>query len=142
MKLENQNRGFVALMSVIIISAILLIYVYLLSASSLLERFDALDGENKRESLALAEACVNAGILKMAQSDYSAQTVTVDASDPKKVCEVCSLDPSGSVLTRARYNSSYTNLVVTVDTSQGTYPVTAWQETPLYTGAPGSCPLP
>ena len=140
MKITHTPRGFVALMSVIIISAVLMTMVYLLSASSFLERFDALDGEYKRESLALAEACVNAGILKIAQSDYSAAQIVIDSTDPKKTCRVCQLSSSGDILTRAVYNGAYTNLSVSVDPTQGNYPVTAWVENATYTGP--SCTLP
>lgn len=133
-----QPRGFIALMSVVIIGAILLVFVYLLSASSFLARFDALDGEDKRVSLGLAEACVNAAVLQIAQSNAAAGQVTVDASDPKKTCRICSVDPiSGAIFARAVYNGAYTNLAVTVDNA---YNVTAWSEQATYSGP--SCTVP
>src|ERR1043166_3984600 len=65
--MENQ-KGFVALMSVIIISAILLTLIFTLNLSSFFARYDALGGDNKRVSLGLAEACVEAAKLKIAQN--------------------------------------------------------------------------
>ena len=133
-------RGFVALMSVIIISAILLILMFTLGTSSFFSRFDALDAENKRVSLGLAEACVNAAILKLAQDDLTVGQVIVDASDPQKTCRICTLSAGGALVTRAVYNSAYTNLDVTVDPNAGTYPITNWKETGV-TSVP-SCTLP
>jgi hypothetical protein len=140
MNQHSSERGFVALMSVIIISVILLVFVYFLSAASLLERFDALDGESKRVSLALAEACVNAATLKIAQADYTAAQVVVDSSDPQKTCRICQLNSSGQMVVRAVYNHAYTNLAVTVNVGQASYPITAWAESAVYSGP--ACTLP
>lgn len=136
MKKQPIQRGFVALMSVIIISAILLVTIYLLSASSFLNRFDSLDFENKRVSLGLAEACVNAAVLEYAQGVQTAQQVTVEAG---KTCRICSINlATGVILTRAVYNHAYTNITATVNS---TYALTNWSESQTYVGPP-ACPLP
>lgn len=137
------ERGFVALMSVIIISAILLVLIFTLGASSFFSRFDSLDAENKQESLGLAEACVNAAMLDIAQGDnfISEQpAVVVDSSNSKKTCRICEATSGGVILTRAVYNSSYTNLSLTISTTPGSFAVTNWSEQPTYSGP--TCTVP
>jgi hypothetical protein len=63
------QRGFIALISSIIISSILLALATSLGASTFFTRFDVLNSEYKRISLGLAEACVNATLAKIG-SDY------------------------------------------------------------------------
>lgn len=131
---NTQERGFIALVSVVIISAILLALVFTLSVSSFFTRFSALDAEFKRQSVALAEACINVAVLKFSQSDFAGGIVTVDASDPDSTCTIVSIDSSGVLKSAADYKGAYTNLCVTVDSS---YEVTASKELPLSTAA---CP--
>ena len=54
----QKERGFVALISVIIMSAVLLIFVTVMGTWIFFSRFDATDGENKRASEVLAASCV------------------------------------------------------------------------------------
>ena len=129
--MENQ-RGFVALISIIIISAMLLVLVVTLETASFFQRFDALDAENKRVSLGLAEACVSAAQLLIAQgtpSNSELPKVTVDSSDAQKTCRICKTTAAGAIATRAVYNGAYSNLSVTINTTPGSYAVTAWTET-------------
>jgi len=135
-------RGFVALMSAILISAILLILIFTLNISSFFNRFNVLDAEDKRISLGLAEACVNKALLKISQGDFSGVpgTFTVDASDPKKVCKICEMTAGGSVKTRAVYNGTYSNLVVAVDPNSSPMAITSWSEVGTYSGA--TCTFP
>ncbi|HEY9585493.1 MAG TPA: hypothetical protein VJJ02_02790 [Candidatus Paceibacterota bacterium] len=65
---QNIQQGFIALMSSIIISIILMTMVLTVSTSSFYARFDALGGENKRESLGLAEGCMNLALLRLAEN--------------------------------------------------------------------------
>jgi hypothetical protein len=133
-------------MSVIIISAILLMYVFVLSSSSFFARFDALDRENKRISLSRAESCVNAALLKIAQNaayapSASGDQVTVSGG----TCKICAgtNSPSGQasepVITRAVHNGAYTNIRATVSIANGTFTVTDWQEV---TNGDSACTLP
>lgn len=136
MKYQHHTEGFVALMSVVIISAILLVLVFTLGASSFFNRFDALDAENKRVSLGLAEACVNVGMLRIAQANYTSGTIVVDGS---KTCKICLLTPGGLIQTRAVYNGAYTNLQVAINNIPGSYDVTSWIESPT---GPAGCVVP
>ena len=146
-KKSGAARGFVALMSILIISAILLTLVYTLNASSFFARLDALGAENKRTSLGLAEACVNSAMLKVAQGTTPSNLCvslggTCGGTDPQKVCKICSSSVSGgiaTVRTRARYNGTFTNLEVKFTTTPSNFVVTSWKENE--TGDP-SCTLP
>lgn len=151
------TSGFIALMSVIIISAILLVLVFTLGVSSFFNRFDALDAENKRISLGLAEACVNVAMLKIAQNPNYGTTPplpaggecvsvgdTCSAAASKKVCKICTVTPVATfpktIETRAVYNGAYTNLSVAVDNSvPGNFTVNAWSELPA---GPAGCTVP
>jgi len=148
----TNDRGFIALMSVIIISAILLVLVFTLGLSSFFNRFDTLDSENKRVSLGLAESCVNAAMLKIAQNPSYVPAVAGDCvsvggtcggTDPQKVCKICSVTAVGSestVVVRALYDHAYTNLRITFANVPGTYTVTHWTE--LAANSVPSCTLP
>lgn len=65
-----QPRGFVALISAVIISTILLGLAVAIGSSTFFSRFDVLNSEYKRISLGLSEACVSAALGKIG-NDYS-----------------------------------------------------------------------
>lgn len=71
----KSNKGFIALMSVIIISAITMALAFTTNVSTFYSRFDALDAEYKRIAEGLAESCVDQALLKLAQS-YQYDPVT------------------------------------------------------------------
>lgn len=116
------EKGFIALISVIVISAILLSLIFTLEISSFFNRFDNLDAENKRISLGLAEACVNMAMLPSATLGCVAVEGSCPSSD--KQCMIVQLSP---IITHAEYNGAFTNLCVQVDES---YAVTDWREMP------------
>ena len=66
---EKKNKGFIALVSVLILSAVLALIMFSNSTSSFFASFDALGSEFKRVSLGLSESCVNKALLNIAQ-DY------------------------------------------------------------------------
>lgn len=146
------ESGFVALVSVIIIGAVLIVLVFTLGVSTFFTRFSVLDAENKRTSALLAEGCMNAAMLKIAQNGSYAPAAagecvaiggTCGGSDPQRVCKICSVNYSGStatIETRALYNGTYTNLLARVDTAPGNMAVTFWDEKPV-SGA-STCTLP
>lgn len=144
-------RGFVALMSVIIIGAVLIVLVFTLGVSTFFTRFSVLDAENKRTSALLAEGCMNAAMLKIAQNGSYAPVAagecvaiggTCGGADPQRVCKICSVSYSGSVATittRALYHDTYTDLSAQVDTTPGSLAVLFWDETPV---TQSTCSLP
>ena len=134
------------MLSVIVISAILLTLIFTLNLSSFFARFDALSGENKRVSLGLAEACIEAAKLKAAQNasyapapggDCVSVSDTCGAVGATKTCRTCNVTHIGNsytFMTRAAVGGSYTNLTVTGTIATSTFSVTGWSENTQYLG--------
>lgn len=128
---NSPNNGFIALISAIIISAVLMIVTITLSYSSFFVRYNLLDSEYKERSSALAEGCVDAALLKLA-NDFNYlgnETITI-GGEP---CTIRGLQPSGSnkiIETHAGFQNANTNLSVVVDPS--TLGVVSWQEVPHF----------
>jgi hypothetical protein len=109
-------RGFSALISVLVISAILVALTLSVSTSSFFARADLLDTENKALARSLAQSCIESALLKLAQNfAYQPATlgdvVTVDATHS---CAILSVSSSGStvtITTRARVQSAHTILI-------------------------------
>lgn len=80
---QKKEKGYVALMSVIVISLILLGLTTILSMSGYFSRFNVLNGEYKRVSLGLAESCANVALLKIAQNpNYTGgETISVGTNN-------------------------------------------------------------
>ncbi len=151
--MKHFQKGFIALMSVIIISAILLVLLFTLGVASFFNRFDVLDTENKRVSLALAEACVNVAMIRLAKD--STYTVSLPgecvgvgdscgAASAKMVCKICGVTVGAAfpktVEARAVYGGAFTNLsAVLTDGVPGNFTITSWRE--LASG-PTGCSLP
>jgi hypothetical protein len=120
---NKQQRGFIALMSAIIISAILIVATVTGSLSGFYTRFNILDMEFKNRSSALADACVDTLLYQLATNgSVTAGVVSVGSSDH---CEIKTATSPYKI--QALFNNSYTNLIVGVD--QDTLSVTSWQET-------------
>ena len=145
--IRKRTKGFVALMSVILISAILLVLVFVLETWSFFQRIDALDSENKRISLELAESCIDAAILKAAQNPSygGGECISLGGvcggTDPQRVCRICSVSysyGSATASTRAVFGQAFTNLTATFNTA-GRFAISNWRETP--SGDP-SCVVP
>ena len=129
---EGEDGGYIALMSAIIISIMLLALVFSVSSNEFYLRFDELNGEFKRQSLALAESCVNSAFVKIAQnfsytpplvgeavpvgSDSCAiKSISYDAEDQishKKVA---------TIKTRGQFRGAWTSLTVQATVSDPTF---------------------
>src|ERR1035437_618998 len=114
--LKNNRDGFVALMSTVIISAILLAFMFSSGVSSFNARFDALEGEYKRVAVELAESCVNEALLWLGQNYNYAGNETVsmgtDSKDRAQTCVIKSIIPAPP--------RTATSTMVTI-TTQGIY---------------------
>lgn len=130
----KNNSGFMALISAIIISVILLLIASSLNLTSFYNRSDILDSELKEKSSTLAEACVDAAILKLAQNkNYELITTDHDISIGTDHCNIFSLSPNPprtgniTIITKANYNNTYfTNLKIVTDSSD--LHVISWEE--------------
>lgn len=125
---KKNNSGFVALISAIIISVILLLIATNLSLTGFYDRSNILDSELKERSSALAEACADTALLKLANDPnyIGGETITVSGSD------TCTIDPTilsdpRTFITKADYNNTYfTKLKIVVDVASVS--VASWEE--------------
>ncbi len=108
--IKNNSRGFIALMSAVIISAIIMGILFTVNRTSFYARFDALDGEHKYRANSLAESCASRALLRLAE-DYS-----YDPSD-----EVIATDEGScsiaSVLPHSPRTGSSSNLTINTEGS-------------------------
>jgi len=119
--------GFIALMSAITVSAVLMIITVTLSYSGFLARYNILSSEYKERSAALAEACVDLAILKLADDSGYAGNETISVGSDS--CLIRPMTVSGSqkvIETQAIFQEAYTNLRVAVDDT--TLAVASWEE--------------
>jgi putative endonuclease len=125
---SSSNRGYIALISVIIISLLLITISVAVSFSGFFSRFSVLDNEYKEISNGLADACANTAILKVA-GDWSyattaPETIAVGANS----CQIVSIQNLGLqkvIRTQAIYQKSFTNLKITVSNSIN---IDSWEE--------------
>ena len=129
------HRGFIALISALLISTVLLGLAATLCMSSLFARLDALSQEYHRVALGLAESCAQVALLKVAQNYAYDPTVDADyvsgrgvyvlvGTDGQGISEACSiasvsfaLDPSrhretATIMTRGQYRNSFAGVRV------------------------------
>lgn len=127
----SRHQGFVALISAIIISAVLLLIAAVLSFSGFYGRYNILDSDLKERSLSIAEACADTAYLQIVSDPNNAAgvfnaTTTVGGD----YCYISARDTSvvGKVTykTRSYYKDFYSNLKVTIATS--TFSVVSWEE--------------
>jgi len=131
-ELRIKNRGFMALMSVIIISVILLLIASTLSFSGFSGRLNILDSEYKERSLALADACLDTAILRLATNPaYVGGPPDVSVgSDKCTIRPIISDLTSFTIETKASYQKSITNLKVKI--SKLDLSIITWQEVPNF----------
>lgn len=125
--MNKRDRGFIALMSAIIISAILMMIVIQLSYSGFNSRYNILNSEYKEQGNALAEACVDHAFLELANNaNYAGNSTTTIAGNECYIGAVTAAGSQRTFKTRAIHKGTHTNLRVTVDTSNVT--VVSWEE--------------
>lgn len=123
---RKHPRGFIALMSVIIISAVLLLVVTTLSFTGFYSRFNMLDAELKARSAAAADACADTAILKLAQNlDPGDLVLSLNSLDQCRVGSVSGATQKTFRIQATSSESAVTNLEVTLNTD---FSVASWQE--------------
>lgn len=127
--IKNKNTGFVALISVIIISVILLMITTSLGFDTFYSRFNIFDYESKERSSAIAEACADIVLLKIKKdSTYTGggSIVVVSGSDTCTIDTTGLTTPNRTFILHSIYNNSYTNLRIIVNVSTGV--IVKWEE--------------
>lgn len=139
---KQREKGFIALMSAIVISLLLITLGATLSLTGFFTRFDIADAEYKERSIGLAEACGDLAMVKLAgdinyavvQSDH---TIAVGGDS----CSIVSISPtpprSGqiTIMTQGIFPAlgsgpehAYTNIKIVTNASD--LSIVSWQEVP------------
>lgn len=127
----HKNKGFVALISIIIISVVLLATTLSLAQFGIANRFFILDLENKRVSEKLAEACVHIARISVYNNpayvfeSANARTIPIDTL----TCTINSIsrdNNESTVVVTATQNDSITHYKVVIDNTNGTF--LSWTE--------------
>jgi hypothetical protein len=129
MKHTPQNRGFIALISILIISTVLLATTLSLAQFGIANRFFILDLEQKAGSEKLAEACVHIARVRA----YNDPAYDTNVAEPIIVgggaCTIHAIDANGdetTIETTATNGRSVTNFRVLVDNTNGDF--LEWEE--------------
>lgn len=139
MKKHSTQSGFIALISILIISAVLLATTLGLAQFGIANRFFILNLEQKTDSKRLAEACVQIARIYA----YNDPARVVAPADNKYIkltnggCVIRSLSTDVSshevtIETIATSSDAITNLSVLVDTTNDAYSFKSWREVPRF----------
>ncbi len=126
-------KGFVALFSVIIISAALMLVAVSLSFTGFYARFNIFDSELKAQSNALADGCMDVALLKLAVDSTFAGNATISVGvDSCYIFPITTTVGRATIHTRAIVRNAHTYYKLVVDTTSATLPVVSFEELPLY----------
>lgn len=128
--MKSPQRGFIALISAVIISMVLLIVVTVGSFTGFFERANILDAEFKDRSATAADACADQALLFIANdSTYAGLTLlSLNSLDSCRVL-VSGVSPK-SIRIQATSSHAVTNLHINYDPA--TPAVVSWQEIPVF----------
>jgi hypothetical protein len=129
MKAPHPQSGFIALISILIISAVLLATTLSLAQFGIANRFFILHLEQKAVSEKLAEACAHIARIQVyndpAYVTYTATTVPI-AGDTCTIRSIEATDDESSIEVQAITGESVTNLLVVVNNDTGDF--VSWTE--------------
>jgi hypothetical protein len=117
-------------MSALIISVVLVILSVSISTAGFYSRFNVADSEYKQRSSALAEGCIDAALLRLAQNAAYApaaggDVITLD-TDTCKIVSVSTLAGQKIIQVQAVYNKAVTNFKIVVDSNS--LSLISWEE--------------
>jgi hypothetical protein len=143
----HTQSGFIALMSAILLSAVLFTLTISLSSTTFSARTNALHSELKRQSIALAESCMHKALLAVTQNyTYSPHTGGDEVAIDSNKCTIASVlyetenitthTKTVSVWTQANYHGAFTTMKAIVSIvnpyyiGAGVTPITiqSWKE--------------
>ena len=124
------NRGFIALLSALIISAVLLVTVVTGSLSGFYERSNILDGELKSRSVDAADACADQAMLLITSDASYTGTLTTTLNSLDSCRVVVSGASPKSIRVQATSSSAITNLQISYNPVTDT--VISWKEIPVF----------
>ncbi len=123
----KKNSGFIALMSAIIMSSILLILINGLNLKEFYTQTNILDSELKEKSLYLAEACADTAILKIIHNPhYNPTNETVNVGEDTCIIQSITGNQEKTIYTQANYRNYFTNLKIIINSTN--LSVISWEE--------------
>ena len=138
---KNRNKteqGFIALITAIAISLILLVVTVALNQAGFLTRSTLLDSEYKERSSALAEACADTTFLKLV-ADPDPTHILSDAIIPvgTDTCTIHSVVLDGApnqyaIETKAVFQEATTNLRIRIVVNASDISIVSWNELPSF----------
>ncbi len=126
---NNLQAGFVAITSAIVISVLLIIISATLSYSGFFARFNLLETEYKKESLAKAESCVDIARVFIANTPgYT----TTNYIPPDVDCSIVSVTGTAPyvIVSSADYKDSQTYIQAEATRTSTDVTIDSWQEYP------------
>jgi hypothetical protein len=130
----RDQQGYVALISAIVISVLLITITFALSFTSFYGRGNILNSEFKKVSYGLASSCAENAMLKLAlNQSYVPVSGGETLNLGSNTCKIISVTSSGSqrtIKTQSIYKNTYSNLQVLVTLSPSSLTVNRWTETP------------
>lgn len=112
----SQPKGFIALISALIISLVLLLIASGGSISGFYTRVNSLSSEYKEQSEALADACVQHALLALALETDTEEFEGVPISLGSGTCVIENMELSTYTFNvRAEVNDAHTNIEVTTE---------------------------
>jgi len=122
-----QRSGYIALVSALIISAVVFLVVFALGQASFFGRAGVADAVYKEQARALAEACVNVALLGLSEDDNYAGDETIAVGGD--YCEILPVENASSgriIYAQGMFGGAYTNFKVTLATA--TVDIIKWEE--------------
>lgn len=132
---RKSDGGFIALISVLIIGAILLVTIVAASFINFYSRYNVLDFEFKERSVSAADACADRALLELANNPAYAGglTASLNSLDACRVGNVQQNTPAAGQVSfkiQATSSDAVTNLSITVNASD--LSVISWREIPTF----------
>jgi hypothetical protein len=129
---KRSQRGFIALISAIIISAMLLLVIAAMGATTFYSRFNMLDTELKERSFATADACADRAFIELVlDPTYTGSALMLNSIDE---CRVGKVSWSGSTVQfsvqATSSDTAVTNLKIVANS--GDFSIVSWEEIATY----------
>ena len=122
-----KSEGYIALTSALVITVLIMAIALTLSLSSFFTRANILNTNFKEISHALAEACIETALLKLAQdSAYAGNEVITVGSNQCSILTLESISNQKIIKANAVFQNTTTNLKITVFSSD--LSVISWEE--------------
>ncbi len=130
---QASQKGFVAITSAVVISALLILISASLSYSGFFARFNVLETEFKKESLAYAETCVDMARINIVNTPgftvvEQKENLDDDFIDTECLYAVTLSGGEYTIQAEANYNHAISRINAVVTRTATNIPVVSWKE--------------